>query len=115
LCRAVSLLCALAFLVFTLAHAAHACGITGSASHTASHVHSMGGDDGPSDDGLGHDKSDDTSKAPVTGHCCACATAMIPSVGPALVAPEPLAQRIAVLRQAPRPHIPPADIRPPIV
>ena len=99
--RAVSLLCALALLVFSFVHATHFCGNT-TAALTQIEIAALDG------------SSDGPDKAPAADHCCGCVTAAMALAETMLPLVEPAARLAAVTWQAPRPYVPPADIRPPI-
>lgn len=95
--RAVSLLCAVAFLVVTFAHAMHHCGaLAAPAAQTV-----LASFDGP-------------DKAPAVEHCSICSIVGMTADDVALPAAPPMARLAVRISHDPRPYIPPADIRPPI-
>ena len=98
--RAVLVVCALAFVTVTAAHAAQH--LDGSAHGTTI------SDALPSGDGS------DPDMATAVDHCCACTVAMPSGSGVALCTPPQQADRIAAPRHDPRPFVPAAEIRPPI-
>ena len=99
--RAVSMLCAVALLVFSFVHATHFCCNTAGATVQIEIAALDGSSDGP-------------DNAPAADHCCGCVTAAMILAETVLPLAEPPARLAAVIWQAPRPYIPPADIRPPI-
>jgi hypothetical protein len=98
--RAVSVLCAVALLVFSFVHATHFCGNTAAAPAQIEVVALDG-------------SSDEPDKAPVADHCCGCVTAAM-TLAQTVSLDVPAARLDAATWQAPRPYIPQADIRPPI-
>lgn len=99
--RAVSLLCAAAFLVVTFAHAMHHCGALAVPAAQTVLASFDGGSDGP-------------DKAPAVEHCGICSVVGIRADGVTLPAAPPMARLTVRISHDPRPYIPPADIRPPI-
>jgi hypothetical protein len=99
--RAVSVLCAVALLVFSLVQATHFCGNTAAAPAQIEIVALDGSSDGP-------------DKASAADHCCGCVTAAMALTQTVLSLDAPAARLDAATWQAPRPYIPQADIRPPI-
>jgi hypothetical protein len=100
--RAVSMLCAVALLVFSFAHATHFCGNT-AAAPAQFEIATLDG------------SSDEADKVPAADHCCGCATVAMTLIETVLSHVEPAARLAAAAWQVPRPYIPQAEIRPPIV
>lgn len=99
--RALSVLCAVAFLTLTFTHASHYCG-----SAEAAHPHiELAAADGSSD---GPDKS------PGPEHCCNCSTVAMTITETTLPAAAPAERLAHAVWRAPHPHAPAADFRPPI-
>ena len=99
--RAVSMLCAVAFLAFTIVHATHHC--TG--AETVPQQIELTALDGSSG---GPDKS------PAPEHCCNCSTVAMIAAETALPGSMPAARLKAAFWPMPRPNAPAADFRPPI-
>ena len=99
--RAMSMLCAVAFLVFTFAHATHLCGSIAESPMQVELAALDGSSDGP----------DNTSGCK---HCCSCSTAVMTVAETALLAIVPATRVETTARRTPHPYSLPADIRPPI-
>lgn len=99
--RAVSVLCAVAFLAFTFVHVMHHC----ASADTAPSQIELTTLDGSSD---GSDKS------AMPDHCCNCSTATMIAAETALPVAVPAARVEPAVWQMPRPHTPATEFRPPI-
>jgi hypothetical protein len=99
--RAVSALCAVAFLVFTFVHATHHC----ASADTVPQQIELTGLDG---------SSNSPDKSPAPEHCCNCSTVAMIVAETALPAAMPAARLKAAFWPIPRPNDPAADFRPPI-
>jgi hypothetical protein len=100
--RALSVVIVAAFVLVSFAHAIHHCGEAVAAPAAAASVDFEGA------------AGDGADKATPATECCGCFTVAMAAVGTTVNLAFVQESREVRPAHAPRPHIPPADIRPPI-